>query len=150
MASSIELVFISYLSPPPPPDSRGFSQDYLLQSPHPLISPDTIHILPLDHYPCPTIMSNIYSISSSHWDSCPCNLDTCCFASLGLWTVAWLTFTLQPIFIYKQVHTMFVFLGLAFLIQDDSFVIDEKMTESKSRQAQSLGNSPDVQKSDDF
>jgi len=41
--------------------------------------------------------------------------------SLGLWIVAWLSFILQLISNYKWVHTMFFFLGLGYLTQDDLF-----------------------------
>ena len=34
----------------------------------------------------------------------------CYLITLGLWNIAWLSFTLQLISVYEQVHTMFIFL----------------------------------------
>jgi hypothetical protein len=43
----------------------------------------------------------------------------CYLASLGLWIIAWVYYTLWLISTYRWVHIMHVFPGLGYLTQDD-------------------------------
>jgi hypothetical protein len=47
----------------------------------------------------------------------------CYLAFPGQCIISWLSFNLQPISTYKWAHTMFVFLGLGYLTQDDVFLV---------------------------
>ena len=88
-----------FIFPQPLPDS-SCSCPYL----HP------VHPCYLVHTPSQIILKPTFS--------CPCYL-----ASLGLWIVAWLSFTLQLIPTYKWLHAMFVFLGLGYLTQAFFFLV---------------------------
>ena len=48
---------------------------------------------------------------------------SCYLASLALWTVVWLSYTLLLITTSEWVHTMLIFLSLSYLIQKDVFLV---------------------------